>query len=157
MGWGIKLSPDKRIRFISVRTGNNYVTGQEYNLGEWNHIAVAYDNANGLTLYLNNGTPVNYQIAGSGGNAPLIYTNGALIKTGVTIGSAAGSGSVASPGPPSQFFNGTIDEVGIFNTTLTQTQVTAIYSGTATVGGVAKTANLNSLPTPPIKWYRMGD
>ena len=147
MGWGIKLSPDKRIRFISVRTGNNYVTGQEYNINEWNHIAVTYDNATGLTLYLNNGTPVNYQIAGSGGNAPLFYTNGALIRTGVTIGSAAGSGSVASPGPPSQFFNGQLSNVAVWGSGLSAAQVSTTYNN----GIPGDISSLN-----PLAWWELG-
>ena len=50
-------------------------------------------------------------------------------------------------------WNGSIDEVGIFNATLTQAQVTSIYNATTT----GKTADLSDLTTPPIKWYRMGD
>ena len=54
-------------------------------------------------------------------------------------------------------FLGTIDEVAAWNVILTQDQVSSIYNATAVVGGVNKTANLNTLTTPPLKWYRMGD
>ena len=52
-----------------------------------------------------------------------------------------------------QFFNGAIDEVAVFNTALTANDVQSIYLATET----GKTADLNQLTTPPIKWYRMGD
>ena len=50
-------------------------------------------------------------------------------------------------------FNGLIDEVAIFNTALTEEDVLSIYNATET----GKTADLNTLSTPPVKWYRMGD
>lgn len=50
-------------------------------------------------------------------------------------------------------FNGLIDEVAVFNTALTEQEVQSIYNATET----GKTADLNDLTTPPIKWYRMGD
>jgi len=49
--------------------------------------------------------------------------------------------------------NGKIDEVAIFNVELTAQEVLDIYNATET----GKTADLNDLTTPPIKWYRMGD
>ena len=52
---------------------------------------------------------------------------------------------------------GKIDEVAFFNTALTQDQVSSIYNATEVVAGVSKTADLNDLTTPPVKWYRMGD
>lgn len=50
-------------------------------------------------------------------------------------------------------FNGLIDEVAIFNTALTEEEVVSIYDKTET----GKTADLNTLSTPPVAWYRMGD
>jgi len=61
------------------------------------------------------------------------------------------------PVPSSTYMNGLIDEVGIFNTALTEAEVQSIYNATAVVGGVNKTADLSQLTTPPVKWYRMGD
>jgi hypothetical protein len=54
-----------------------------------------------------------------------------------------------------QNFNGLIDEVGIFNTALTEAEILSIYNATAVVGGVNKTADLSQLTTPPVAWYRM--
>ena len=55
------------------------------------------------------------------------------------------------------FWNGKLDEVALFNTALTATQLLSIYNATEVVSGVNKTADLNDLTTPPVKWYRMGD
>lgn len=51
------------------------------------------------------------------------------------------------------YMDGKIDEVGIFNTTLTQAEVQSIYNATE----AGKTADLSQLTTPPVAWYRMGD
>jgi len=56
---------------------------------------------------------------------------------------------------PTNYFDGSIDEVGIFNVALTDAEILSIYNATAVVGGVNKTADLSQLTTPPIAWYRM--
>ena len=48
-------------------------------------------------------------------------------------------------------WNGKIDEVAVWNTALTATDVQNIYNATTT----GKTADLSSLS--PVAWYRMGD
>lgn len=57
-------------------------------------------------------------------------------------------------------FDGSIDEVAIFDKALTADQVKFdLYEPTALVGGVEKTADIENntnLPTP-VAWYRMGD
>ena len=49
------------------------------------------------------------------------------------------------------YADGYIDEVAIFSTELSETQVQNIYNATTT----GKTADLSSLS--PVAWYRMGD
>ncbi len=56
-----------------------------------------------------------------------------------------------------QFFNGAIDEVSFFNTALTELEVRKIYYASGVSSGATKTADLDDLTTPPVKWYRMGD
>jgi len=55
----------------------------------------------------------------------------------------------------SRKWDGLIDEVGIFNSTLTDAEILSIYNATAVVDGVNKTADLSQLTTPPVAWYRM--
>jgi len=47
-------------------------------------------------------------------------------------------------------FNGKLDEVAVFNYSLSSSDVTSIYNG-----GIA--GNLNNLSTGPLGWWRMGD
>ena len=105
MSWGITCYANRTVRFISSRTGSKFTT-ELFNLGEWNHFAVTYDNTNGLTLYLNGGTPINFPTP----TEPLYYNTG-FISNNVTIGSAAAGGSTSAPTGPTQHFDGLIDQV----------------------------------------------
>jgi len=57
------------------------------------------------------------------------------------------------------YFNGDIDEVGVFNTALSASKIQEIYDATAVVDGVPQTANLftGGLDTSLVYWNRMGD
>ena len=145
MSWALQLSAGNTIRYLQLNpnVGSSFRTTDTYNVGVWNHIAVTYDSGGEVKMYLNAGTPVVATVSGS----PIVYSTG-FISDNVTIGAAPGG---------SQYFNGKIDEVGIFNTALTEAEVQSIYNATEVVGGVNKTADLSQLTTPPLKWYRMGD
>tara|TARA_R110001606_G_C15298089_1_gene642289 strand:+ start:33 stop:1274 length:1242 start_codon:yes stop_codon:yes gene_type:complete len=150
--WGLQTAGSVvtgGIRF-NTKVGLSY-TADTFNVGEWNHIVVTKDATNGVILYLNNGTPTVHSTR----TAPLTYatTEPPFLGDGVAIGAAASTGGNVL----GQHFDGLIDEVAIFDTTLTQVQVSSIYNATEIVSGVSKTADLNALTTPPIKWYRMGD
>jgi len=146
MGYGINCYPDRRIRFVSKVTGSDFTTDL-YNFNEWNHFVATYDATNGLTLYLNNGSPINFPTP----TTPLFYTGSDLISNNVTIGSAAAGGSPAAPTGPTQHFNGSIDQVSIFNYTLSASQVSTLYGG-----GTAVT-NPMSLSPKPVAYYQLGD
>tara|TARA_R110000824_G_scaffold136886_2_gene300808 strand:+ start:165 stop:830 length:666 start_codon:yes stop_codon:yes gene_type:complete len=51
------------------------------------------------------------------------------------------------------WFEGKIDEVGIWDSVLSTSDVEEIYDATSS----GKTADLSDLSTPPVAWYRMGD
>jgi len=90
-----------------VRSSNTPIT-----LNIWQHIAVVYNGTKGLTFYLNgvlNGTQT------TGGS----YENWSAVNANPRIG-------VWTTG--SYDFNGSIDEVMIFNTTLNSSQISAIYN-----------------------------
>ena len=87
-----------------------------------------------------------------------IYLDGVLVKEQlVSIPASQYNGSnnlqIGARGDSTGFFNGSIDEVGIFNTALTDAEIQSIYNATET----GKTADLNDLTTPPVAWLRMGD
>ena len=117
----------------------------------WMHIAFTYD---GTLVSGNTFDGVKLYINGAEANTLVAFKS---INPTINFASMFGFLGFAQSFSESRKWDGLIDEVGIFNTTLTQGQVTAIYNATAVVGGVNKTANLNALSTPPIKWYRMGD
>ena len=118
-------------------------TTTTWNDGNWHNAVLTYNgnrNTSGLTLYVD------------GNTEPLttIYNNPpSIISTDseFMIGARGKSGDVGG------FFEGKIDEVSFFNVELTAQEVQSIYLATET----GKTADLNDLTTPPIKWYRMGD
>ena len=81
------------------------------------------------------------------GSNVLLYVNGALFDGTSTL-----TGSLQNT--TSEFF---IGKRGFSTTALTAQEVKSIYLATGIVSGVSKTADLNYLTTPPVKWYRMGD
>lgn len=105
-------------------------------INTWQHLAVTYESGVGTSIYLNG---VGQSTTGGTGAVPT--------STNFNIGRDALSGSF------SRYLNGGLDELAIFNTSLTAQEVQSIYNATET----GKTADLNDLTTPPIKWYRMGD
>ncbi len=84
-----------------------------------------------------------------------IYVDGNLENTNSNAGGAIDNDAVnlniGRRNDNNLFFNGKIDEIGVFNTALTQGQIQSIYNATTT----GKTADLSSLS--PVAWYRMGD
>ena len=119
-----------------------YITGiYETNLGfinadEWQHVAVT--RTSGVLNLYRNGVEYN-------GNRP---TQSGTINNN-------NPGIIGKWYNNSNYFQGNIDEVGIFNTALTEAEILSIYNATAVVGGVNKTADLSQLTTPPVAWYRM--
>ncbi len=132
---------------IKIITRQAFVNSQDTSLtpllDKWNHIALTIDGTNNI-LYLNNEngtTSESYAAAGS-----LVYDVNPFLP--VELGRRNGT---------TIDIVGKLDEVGFFNVALTAPEVLSIYNASAIVSGVSKTADLNALTTPPIKWYRMGD
>ena len=144
MSWAVQLKVDGTIRYIQKTpgVGGAFVSTDTYNANAWNHVAVTYDGTN-AKIYLNGGTPV---VIAVGGGGPIQYDSG-FISDNVTIGSAAGSGSVASPGPPSQFIDGQLSNVAVWGSGLSAAQVTTIYNN----GIPGDISSLN-----PLAWWELG-
>ena len=105
-------------------------------VSQWYHVVLTND-ATTAVFYLN-GSP----ITTTGVNTKVLRD----LNNGLIIGDGdfrAGTSNAA--------WNGKIDEVGVWNTALTATDVQNIYNATTT----GKTADLSSLS--PVAWYRMGD
>lgn len=114
--------------FIS-RKYNAALTSYE---GQWIHVSATYDgssSASGMKLYLN-GTRVDDTTSLSGTYVAMENTN-ARFNIGKQIG---------------DFANGKIDEVSVFNTELSQSDITSIYGG----GTPSSLSSYSSL----VSWWR---
>jgi len=135
-----------------VRINNNFSgsysqtvsSSLDISSGTWYHFVIVRS-GNTMTLYKDGSSYLTLSNSDVGSND---LSNG----TEFNLGWGAGAAST-------RFFYGLFDEVAVFNSALTSTQVDYIYngqtnsgSGTAT-GGVP--GNLNSFS--PLHWWRMGD
>ena len=95
---------------------------------------------------------------GSAGNFIVYIDGSSVVQSG---GSTASSFATDSNnnigrmkfGSSVRAFGGFIDELAIFDYQLDSGQVDEIYNATSS----GKTADLSSMATPPVAWYRMGD
>ena len=122
------------------------------------YIGIGGAAASSSSITLNTGDWYNVLLTANGTTAKL-YIDGSQLGSDLTIGSGrAGIGSAAVIGKynySTQFnFNGKMDEVGIWNTALTASQIAQIYNATST----GKTADLSTISGSNLKyWNRMGD
>ena len=128
-----------QLHFFAFGTGGGYI-GRKYSTnlsaGQWYHAVVTYDASkasSGIKLYLN-GSQVDNGDYG-GGTYTASRNSGTLLRVGAVRSN-------------NTYSNGLIDEVALFNTELSSSDVSSIYnSGTP--------ADLTSYS--PVGWYRMGD
>lgn len=128
-----------QLSFFAFGTGGGYI-GRQYtsalSTGQWYHAVVTYDGSkasSGINLYLD-GNPVDNADYASG-----TYTASRNSSTLLRVGAVESNNT---------YSNGKIDEVAIFNSELSEPDVTAIYNG-------GKPATLTSFS--PVGWWRMGD
>ncbi len=134
---------------ISFRTGNSVhawsydanskLTATGLTTNTWYHIVFIFESTGGSngnqSLYINAGTPVTNTITNF---AASTIKNLRIGESEVLSGYNT---------------NGKIDEVGIWNTDLSSTQVSEIYNGTST----NLTKDLSTVAGGPVYWNRMGD
>ena len=130
---------------ISFAIGQGYwITVDTISLNTWTHIACVFDgtltgNENRAKIYINGIL--------KGGT---IFNNPIPNITGTGLNTTFNIGATGNPSGPSAFFNGNIDEVSLYDYSLSASEVTDIYNlGTPT--------DLSLLSTPPLHWYRNGD
>ena len=105
--------------------------------GNWHHVVFTY-NSSGINLYIDG--------SASGSNT----TNITPVQAS-TDNFMIGARKISTP---EKFFNGSIDEVAVWNTALTSTQVAEIYNGT----GTNTTKDLTTVSgSNLVYWNRMGD
>ena len=128
----------------------------------WYHCAWVFDKdaSNRATLYLNN---VAYPVPDTVGSLNGLRTQSGPVPYSLpytaTASAIANNCTIGSY----YYYNGTqygnwsgkMDEVAIFDYALTDDDVENIYNATDFV--TDKCADLSSMSTPPIAWYRLGD
>ncbi len=107
-------------------------TNSLFTNGLWKQIAVTVSNysTNGVTFYVD-GVAYN-QNTTQGTNVPFPLNN-----SGFTIGYQSVNGNIA-------YFNGKIDDIGIWNRALTQQEITALYNSCSTPPSATITPNGNT-------------
>ena len=113
---------------INYNNGTIVQSSGSLTLGVWTHVAVTFNGAGAVAFYINGSS------AGTATAASSNPTN----SGSVTIGRAYNG----------NYFNGKIDEVSLFNSALSASDITAIYNS-----GTPDDLTSHS----PVGWWRMGD
>jgi Concanavalin A-like lectin/glucanases superfamily len=145
-GWGMRLSYGTTPTVTFINPSSNVVSTGHLTVGQWNHAVVTLNRTGGVVK---------------------IYLNGTLDTTQTVAGLANGGGSLQANGTVFAIGNladwwnnpldGAVDDVQIYNTLLSQTDVTNLYngiapsatytSGTFTVGSAPTIARIVVLET----------
>ncbi len=115
-------------------------------VGTWRHIAATYDSVSGDLKLYDNGVLI---AIASGVNKPAAGTLMTVNTHELSIGSRQGSGSGGGTGAYDLSFNGSIDEVEIFNRALSAAEIKSMYD--ASIAGKCNTvpvASNQSVSTP---------
>lgn len=114
-------------------SGNNFYYNQPINTGTWYHFTFIHDSGSGGKIYIN-GLLVNSN------NINGIICNGI---NPIYIGADIENGNLY------RYFNGKIDDIGIWNRALTQEEITALYTSTLSSETFTNTpTNFQLYPNP---------
>jgi len=129
-GVGLKIAYYNGGTYIdgTIGKGGSAYAGRRFNSGfsssynlfddEWHHVAMVYDGSS-ITLYVDNSSSSGYTDANIGTSVPSSTQSGAGADSRI-----ASRGDIAS----GFFFEGSLDDVAIFNSALTSTQIADIYN-----------------------------
>jgi hypothetical protein len=124
-----------RYRIIdSPNTDDIRISGLTITDGNWHHVLATFDGSTRIAKVYYDGVLVNTKNP----------TNN--VSTDPQLNYGIGSSYLGSAG----YFNGNIDEVAFWHDTDQSANITDIYNG-------GTPTDLNSLPTGPTNWIRMGD
>ena len=123
---GTKILVGNSTSMLGFRGGNNLTFFQYYVNAEKN---------SGVSISANTWSmvTVTYKGAAFGSNNVLFYVNGSLVHTG-SLGMPSGGGKIfvgSNSAGSGGFYGGLIDEVGVWNRTLTAAEVTELYNAGA--------------------------
>ena len=114
-GWGFRLSGGN-LAFEPYGYGTSSTTSLGLQSGRWTHVAAVVDAANAVTFYVNGAKWESMEHAG-------YYGGTADTDDLMLVGAAQELGAAA----PSQFFDGQIDDLWVFNMPLSPARITELY------------------------------
>jgi len=124
------------IYWYGATASPSYANGS-YSDGNWHHAVFVAESDTVARIYVDGVDDTN--------NIAKDRIGGLTVTAPIILGAAFTT---------TQFFlNGSMDEFAVFDYALDSGQVDEIYNATSS----GKTADLSSMATPPIAWYRMGD
>lgn len=130
-GYGLYVTSENKF-CLGIKTAGGYEqgAGSAVTTGKWHHVMVTYDSST-PTLYVDGYA----QSLATGTGCTLTQNTGAITQdtSALYFGARAGT---------SQFFNGRLDDVRVYNRALTATEVSHLYSaGTGSTAGVSSTVS----------------
>ena len=141
-GWVVQIT-STTVQFFNEKNNKMIYTTLSPTLsnGSWHNVVIIRGGSTATNAIYVDGNPINLTINTEDGTSPQSSSN---LSIGSTITSASNPG----------FFDGNLDEIAIWNTALTSTQVSEIYNGT----GTNTTKDLTTVSgSNLIYWNRMGD
>ena len=135
-------SPASESRFcVSLKSGLE-VVGGFYNGSD----TIAKKSSTPITLNTWNHIVYNFD----GGTIGTMYLNGVLQSGSETVGTSTGGMIIGARGTTADYFNGIIDEVRIYNKSLSQSEITEIYSS-------GRIANSSLTSDGLVLWYSFNE
>ena len=141
-GWVVQIT-STTVQFFNEKNNKMIYTTLSPTLsnGSWHNVVIIRGGSTATNAIYVDGNPINLTINTEDGTSPQSSSN---LSIGSTITSASNPG----------FFDGNLDEIAIWNTALTSTQVAEIYNATST----NLTKDLTTVSgSNLIYWNRMGD
>jgi hypothetical protein len=141
-GWVVQIT-STTVQFFNEKNNKMIYTTLSPTLsnGSWHNVVIIRGGSTATNAIYVDGNPINLTINTEDGTSPQSSSN---LSIGSTITSASNPG----------FFDGNLDEIAIWNTALTSTQVQSIYDATST----NLTKDLTTVSgSNLIYWNRMGD
>lgn len=134
--WFTQLENDGRFR-AGFFSGNYLVcsayAGSGLADGNWHHFVFVYDSGTGIKIYIDNASPV-------------------IVSNPSTIDNDTVDLEIGRRSDGTNFFNGQLSTIAIFNYVLSSNDVQTLYGGSS--NGVG---DPTSLTTKPLLYYKLGD
>ena len=147
LSYALSLKPDQTLQFAVYGNGSGTIVYGAFStptipLNQYTHVAGTFDASTQTMKLFLNGVEVSQTLT-STDNVNPIFDGTSEVRIGSLDSFASGS--------VNQLFEGEIDEVSLYNTVLTATEIKSVFD--AGIAGTLKTADTN--PAPPLSELKM--